>query len=393
MVQRLFVEKKEGFNVAAHGVLEDLRDYLKISTLKKIRILVRYDIEGLSDTDLALAKPVIFSEPPVDTLTEETFTLSSDEVAFAIEFLPGQYDQRADSAAQAVQLMTHGEIPTVRCAQVIVLQGALSDTDIAKAKKFLINPVDSHEASQEKPETLKPHFEAPADVAVLEGFIGKDDSAIEELRQELGLAMSTDDIIHTRNYFRDDEQRDPTITEIKLLDTYWSDHCRHTTFMTNIGDVSIEAGTYTEPIKAAYEGYKESRDYVYGADTKRAMNMMDIAVIGMKELRKAGKLADLEVSREINACSIEVEAKLADGTTEPWLVMFKNETHNHPTEIEPYGGAATCLGGAIRDPLSGRSYVYQAMRVTGAADPRTSLEDTMAGKLPQRKICVEAAHG
>ncbi len=374
-------------------MLEDLRDYLKIATLKNVRILVRYDIEGLSETDLAMTKPVIFSEPPVDTLFEESYPQGANETSFAIEYLPGQYDQRADSAAQSAQIMTHGEIPTIKCAQVIVLEGDLSDADIAKIKKYIINPVDSHEASLEKPASLKMAFETPADVAILDGFIAANDEEIEAKRQELGLAMNRDDIVHTRNYFRDEEKRNPTITEIKLLDTYWSDHCRHTTFLTNLGEISIEDGEYSAPIKKAFEGYKTSRDKIYGADTKRAMNLMDIAVIGMKELRKDGLLDDLEVSREINACSVEVDAEMEDGTTEKWLVMFKNETHNHPTEIEPFGGAATCLGGCIRDPLSGRSYVYQAMRVTGAGDPRKSLEETLAGKLPQRKITVEAAHG
>ena len=393
MVQRVFVEKKPGFDIAAEHLLEDLRDYLKISTLEKVRIMVRYDVEGLSEADMAMAKPVIFSEPPVDTLTEETFTLGASETAFAIEFLPGQYDQRADSAAQAVQLMTHGEYPTIKCAQVIILEGALSDADIAKAKGYIINPVDSHEASMDKADTLKVVAQRPADVAILEGFIDLDATKLEAFRVSEGLAMSGEDILHCQAYFKNDEHRNPTITEIKLLDTYWSDHCRHTTFMTKINEVTIVDGTYTKAIADSFANYKTARDTVYGADTTRAMNFMDIAVMGMKELRKAGELPDLEVSREINACSIMVDAKMTDGSTEPWLVMFKNETHNHPTEIEPFGGAATCLGGCIRDPLSGRSYVYQAMRVTGAADPRKSLEETLKGKLPQRKIVVEAAHG
>ena len=393
MVQRLFVEKKDRFNVAAKHMLEDLRDYLKISNLTAVRIIVRYDIEGLSESDLKMSESVIFSEPPVDNLYHESFPISKSESSFAVEFLPGQYDQRADSAAQAVQLMTHGEIPDIRVAQVIVLDGSLNNDDINKIKRYIINPVDSHEASMEKPETLAEKFNEPADVEVIDQFIEGTDEDAENLRKTLGLAMNSDDIIHCRDYFRDDEKRNPTITEIKLLDTYWSDHCRHTTFMTKIADVEIEDGKFNEPVKSAFNQYKTIRDTVYGADTTRSMNLMDIAVIGMKELRKDGLLDDLEVSREINACSIVVDAKLEDGRTEPWLMMFKNETHNHPTEIEPYGGAATCLGGCIRDPLSGRSYVYQAMRVSGAGDPRKSLEETLSGKLPQRRIVVEAAHG
>jgi phosphoribosylformylglycinamidine synthase len=393
LVTRLFVEKKEGFNVAAHLMLEDLRDYLKVSKLENVRILVRYDIEGLSDSDLAMTKPVIFSEPPVDTLYEETFEQGSSEISFGIEFLPGQYDQRADSAAQATQLMTHGEVPVVKAAQIIVLDGDLSNSEISKIKKYLINPVDSHEASMDKPATLIEKFETPSAVASIDGFIEGSDEDAEALRVEMGLAMNRDDILHCKAYFRDDEKRNPTITEIKLLDTYWSDHCRHTTFMTKIKDVNIADGKFSDPIKKSFESYKSTRDFVYGSDTDRSINLMDMAVIAMKELRKDGKLPDLEVSREINACSIVVDAKMTDGSTEPWLVMFKNETHNHPTEIEPYGGAATCLGGCIRDPLSGRSYVYQAMRVTGAGDPRKTLEETLAGKLPQKKICVDAAHG
>lgn len=396
MVRRIFAEKRDGFNVAAVGMLADLRDYLKITALERVRILVRYDLEGLGEAELKAAKPVIFSEPPVDLVHDESFPLGADETAFGIEYLPGQYDQRADSAAQAVQLMTHGEIPIVKCAQIIVLKGVagrLSDEDVAKIRKYLINPVDSQEASLGKPETLSRKVESPPDVTVLIGLTRATDEELASRRQELGLAMSREDLIHTRDYFRDTEHRDPTITEIRLLDTYWSDHCRHTTFLTRFGEVTIEDGPYSEPIKAAWHRYLDARSSLYGAESARPQNLMDIAVIGMKELREAGLLDDLEVSREVNACSIEVEAQLADGTTEPWLVMFKNETHNHPTEIEPFGGAATCLGGCIRDPLSGRSWVYQAMRVTGAADPRRPLEETLPGKLPQRKITTEAAHG
>ncbi|ERP39070.1 phosphoribosylformylglycinamidine synthase [Chitinivibrio alkaliphilus] len=392
MVRRLFVEKKPGFNIAARRMKDDLRDHLNISHLRDLRILIRYDVEGLSETDFTMITPVILSEPPVDT-TADTLSLDDDEHAFAIEYLPGQFDQRADSAAQAIQIMTHGELSPVRCAEVIVLKGPLSTEEIDAVKTYLINPVDSHEASMDTPETLQVTPPVPKKVAVLEGFIEGDEDRARALREELGLAMNREDILHCQAYFRDEEKRNPTITEIKLLDTYWSDHCRHTTFMTRLRDISIEEHPHTAPVKKALADYRACRKEVYGDTPRKAECLMDIAVIAMKHLRAQGKLADLEVSNEVNACSIEVEAETMEGKKEPWLLMFKNETHNHPTEIEPFGGAATCLGGAIRDPLSGRSYVYQAMRVSGADDPRTPLDKTLPGKLPQRKICVEAAEG
>ncbi len=391
-VKRVFVEKKEGYDIAARHMFHDLKDFLGIKGLEKVRILIRYDVDDISEEDFQSSLNIVFSEPPVDTLSLETFSSNPEDKAFAIEYLPGQYDQRADSAAQAVQMITHGKAPMVRAAQVIVLSGDISPDDLQKAKKYLINPVDSHEASLEKPETLHETIDVPEDVAFIDGFISKNEEQLKALLTELGLAMSMPDLLHCQKYFRDEEKRDPSITEIRMLDTYWSDHCRHTTFLSKIKEVSFAEGKFTTPIKNTYKEYKEARKAVHG-DKDKPESLMDIALMGMKQLRKEGKLDKLEVSKEINACSIVVDAEMTDGSTEPWLVMFKNETHNHPTEIEPFGGAATCLGGAIRDPLSGRSYVYQAMRVTGAGDPRVSLEDTMDGKLPQRKITTEAAHG
>ncbi len=391
-VKRIFVEKKKGFDVSAQHLFTDCKDYLGITGLEAVRICIRYDIEGITDSDYLAARTTIFSEPPIDCAYDETIALADDEHMFSIEYLPGQYDQRADSAAQCIQIMTHGQAPMIKTAQVIILKGHLSENDIATVKKYLINPVDSHEASLEIPDTLQEEIIPPPDVETLSGFRTMSDEEAEHLRKDLGLAMSHDDLLHIRHYFTNEEDRDPTITEIRMLDTYWSDHCRHTTFLTRIKEVTIEPHPLTDPIQEAYETYLQSRRFVY-EDREKPICLMDIATIGMKDLRKQGKLDDLEESDEINACSIVVEASLDNGVTEDWLVMFKNETHNHPTEIEPFGGAATCLGGAIRDPLSGRSYVYHAMRVTGCGDPRKTLEETLPGKLPQRKITVEAAHG
>jgi len=390
-VKRLFVEKKKGCDVAASGLLYDLRENLGIKGLTGVRILNRYDIEGISEQEYIAARNTIFAEPPVDLLYDENVPLGSDEKAFAIEYLPGQYDQRADSASQCIQLLTHGNRPTVATAQVFVLQGNISDDEFLKIKKYCINPVDSREAAFDKPESLEMKTEIPEDVKVLGGFIHYDESQLEQFRISTGLAMRLDDLLFCQKYFRDNEKRDPTITEIRMLDTYWSDHCRHTTFLTAIDDVHIEEGVFSEPLKIAFSRYKDARQFVYG-NNERDISLMDLATIGAKELKKRGLLDDLDSSEEINACSIVVPVEI-DGKVEEWLVMFKNETHNHPTEIEPFGGAATCLGGAIRDPLSGRSYVYQAMRVTGSGDPRRSVEETLPGKLPQRKITVLAAQG
>ena len=392
-IKRLYVEKKAGCDVEAQHLLEDLKENLAIENLISLRILHRYDVEGISEKDYQSAKTTIFSEPPVDYVYEEEVTFSQDESVFATEFLPGQYDQRADSAMQCIQLISQTEKPTIAVAKVFVLKGNISEQEINKIKAYCINPVDSREASLEKPNSLQLETEVPEDVKYFEDFINKTPEELEQLRQQLSTAMSKEDFLFCQQYFRDTEKRNPTVTEIKVIDTYWSDHCRHTTFQTKIQNVEIENGKYKSPFQKAYELYQSERKEVYGQkEEQRDVNLMDIAVLGMKALRKKGMLDDLDQSEEINACSIIVPVDV-DGVTEDWVIMFKNETHNHPTEIEPFGGAATCLGGAIRDPLSGRSYVYQAMRVTGAGDPTGKISDTIAGKLPQRKIVTEAAKG
>jgi phosphoribosylformylglycinamidine synthase len=390
-IRRVYVEKKEGYNVQAKQLLADLKESLQLENLENVRIVNRYDISNISEEAYQQACYTILSEPTVDNLSEEELELSQSETAFGVEYLPGQYDQRADSAEQCMQILNNDEKPIVRAARVIVLKGDLTVEEIEKIKEYYINPVDSREADLAKPETLEMKYEVPTEVEIIDGFIEAEEAGIEDLLAELGLAMSKEDLLHTQKYFRDTEQRNPTITEIRLLDTYWSDHCRHTTFLTKIEDVEIEEDKYTKPIAEAYAEYLAGREVVYEGKEKDIC-LMDIALMGMKELRKDGKLEDLEVSDEVNAASIVVPVD-ADGEEEEWLVMFKNETHNHPTEIEPFGGAATCLGGAIRDPLSGRSYVYQAMRITGSGDPRTPIEETIPGKLPQKKIAQEASHG
>lgn len=389
-MHRVFVEKQTEFNAEARSLFHDLKENLNLDALQSVRVIQRYDVDGLSDEQFARATQLILSEPQIATVADE-LTFASDETAFAVEFLPGQYDQRADSAAQCVQILTQESRPLVASAKVIILQGTIDAAQLEAIKDFAINAVDSREASMDMPESLEMTTEAPADVAVLEGFINDNSDGLAIRRNDLGLAMSLEDLAFTQKYFHDEEQRDPTITEIKMLDTYWSDHCRHTTFATKIEKVDFDSGT--DFIKHAYVKYQETREDVYGDQiAKRPETLMDIALIGMKELRKTGELDNVEVSEEINAASIVIPVDV-DGEEQEWLLMFKNETHNHPTEIEPFGGAATCLGGCIRDPLSGRSYVYQAMRVTGAADPRTPFADTIPGKLPQRVICKEAAHG
>ncbi|MBN1403245.1 MAG: phosphoribosylformylglycinamidine synthase [Opitutales bacterium] len=390
MIRRVFVEKRPGFDIEAGQMLQDLRESLGLSALAGLRLLNRYDAEGMNEADYRAALTRVFAEPQSDYILEETFELSADEQAFAIEYLPGQFDQRADSAAQAVQIITQSQRPRIACARVIVMKGALGEEDIARVKKYLINTVDSREATMDKPDTLIVPVAEPQPVASINGFISMNADALDALRKSMGLAMSADDIIFCQNYFRYEEGRDPTLTEIKVLDTYWSDHCRHTTFMTNLEELGIDKGELSAPILAAWEQYRSVRKGL-GRD-ERPVTLMDIATIGAKELKKRGLLEDIEESEEINAASIVVTVDV-DGQDEEWLVMFKNETHNHPTEIEPFGGAATCLGGAIRDPLSGRSYVYQAMRVTGAADPRKPLSETLPGKLPQVKITRDAARG
>lgn len=396
LIRRLFAEKKPSFAVEARHVLHDLRENLGLTRLEGLRLAVRYDVEGLADADFAAARWTVFAEPPVDELFEEELPLAADERALAVEYLPGQYDQRADSAAQCLQLLSHGARPTVACARVYVLKGALSEEDVRRIREYLVNPVDSREASPLKPETLNPAAPAPDDVEVLAGFTAADETGLKQRQADMGLAMTLADLKHTQAYFRDEERRDPTETELRLLDTYWSDHCRHTTFLTKLESVTVEDGAYSSAITQAFLQYRALRPQVHGARLEEKPEcLMDIALMPMRALRLQGKLDDQEVSSEINACSIvvNVDTTATPSGQEEWLLMFKNETHNHPTEIEPTGGAATCLGGAIRDPLSGRAYVYQSMRVTGSGDPRVPVAETIPGKLPQRKITQEAAQG
>lgn len=395
-MNRVFVEKQSEFNAQARELLHDLRENLNLHQLEDIRVIQRYDVDGLTDDEFTEATRLILSEPQVETAST-TLALADDETAYAVEYLPGQYDQRADSAAQCIQILFQGGKPLVGSAHIIILKGTVTDEQLATIKEYTINAVDSREASMDTPDTLETPTDTPDDVEVLEGFIDASADDLRAKRDILGLAMSPEDLIFTQTYFRDEEGRNPTITEIKMLDTYWSDHCRHTTFATKIDSVEFEN---QDIIAETYAKYQSTRNEVYGTNTERPETLMDIALIAMKELRKTGELDNVEISDEINAASIVVpveiinhESQTTNTTTEEWLVMFKNETHNHPTEIEPFGGAATCLGGCIRDPLSGRSYVYQAMRVTGAADPRTPFSETLPGKLPQRKICREAADG
>ncbi len=390
-VRRIFTEKKKGYDVEAQRIYRDLKSNLNVKGLEDVRIINRYDISDITDDEYMASKNVIFSEPPVDYVYEENVSFSPDEKAFAIGLVTGQYDQRADSAAQCIQFLTLGGRPRCKAARVIVLKGVITDADFKKVRGYLINPVESRDVGMDKPVTLEMEIVRPDDISKLEGFSSMNTTELEKFHDELGMAMTVEDLEFCRKYFAQTEHREPTITEIRLIDTYWSDHCRHTTFLTKINDIRFDDGVFNTFAKSVYDMYISSRKYVY-ADREKDICLMDLATIAMKELRKDGKLEDLDVSEEINACSIVVDAKV-NGKNEEWLVMFKNETHNHPTEIEPFGGASTCLGGAIRDPLSGRSYVYQAMRVTGCADPRTAIEDTLPGKLPQRKITMDAAAG
>ncbi|HWQ41174.1 MAG TPA: phosphoribosylformylglycinamidine synthase [Desulfosporosinus sp.] len=392
-VKRIYVEKKQGYDIEAQGLLNDLLENLGIKGLEGLRVINRYDISGITDEEYAKTRPIIFAEPPLDLVFEEELDIPTQDLVFAMEYLPGQYDQRADSAAQCVQILTQKERPNIASAKVIILKGLLAKDDFQKIKDYCINPVESREASLEKPESLDFELVIPPDVEIIDRFTEKTPAELRAFFQETGLAMSYEDLVFCQGYFRDTENRNPTITEIRVIDTYWSDHCRHTTFNTRIEEVSIPDGDFALALTTAYQEYLTSRDYVYGENAAtRDVCLMDIGVLGMKELKKKGLLHDLDESDEINACSIVVNVDI-EGQNEEWLVMFKNETHNHPTEIEPFGGAATCLGGAIRDPLSGRTYVYQAMRVTGSGDPRAKIEDTLPGKLPQRKITRGAASG
>ncbi|EGS9999518.1 phosphoribosylformylglycinamidine synthase [Clostridium perfringens] len=390
-IRMVFVEKKAGFNVESQILLKDFKDNLGIEALEDVRVLNKYILGDMEEEQYVRTVNTILSEAPVDRVYEENFEIGQDEIAFGVEYLPGQYDQRADSASECIMLLTEEEKVPVKSSKVIILKGNLNEEEINKIKSYYINPVDSREVSPLS-KVLEENLEEPNEVQVLDGFLDLNEEGLKNFHREKSLAMSLEDLKLIRDYFKS-EDRNPTITEIKVIDTYWSDHCRHTTFETIIKDVYIEEGKYSEPIKKAYEDYKNSRAYVYGENlNNKEVKLMDLATIAMKELRKRGKLDDLDVSEEINACSINIEIETDKGTEE-YLLMFKNETHNHPTEIEPFGGAATCLGGAIRDPLSGRSYVYQAMRVTGSADPTVEICETLKGKLPQRKITLGAAHG
>ena len=391
-VIRIFVEKKPGFDIEAGHIMADLRENLGMTAIEDLRYLNRYDISGLSQEEFQQARGTILSEPNVDQVYDEEFPAPEGYRVFAMEYLPGQYDQRADSAAQCVQLLTQGERPQVLTARVVAVKGNITDEQFEKIQSYLVNPVESRIASLDKPESLDMQAEIPPDVARVKGFIGWNGEELKNYYGSMGFAMTLEDLAFCQEYFRDTERRDPTVTELRVIDTYWSDHCRHTTFLTRLEQVEIEKGALSGAIEEALKAYYDARDTVYGKDTSRPVSLMDMALVGMKLLRKEGKIPDLDVSEEINACSIQVPVTI-DGETQQWLVQFKNETHNHPTEIEPFGGAATCLGGAIRDPLSGRAYVYQAMRVTGSGDPRTSFEDTMPGKLPSRKITTGAASG
>ncbi len=390
-VRRVYVEKKPDFAVQATQLRHEIRHYLGIGSIRSVRILIRYDVENISDETYRQALISVFSEPPVDDVYEEEFDSGNAHV-FSVEYLPGQFDQRADSAEQCVKLLNENEEPIIRSATTYVIDGDLSPRQLEAIKKHCINPVDSRETGMTKPDTLVQQFDDPADVATFDGFITMPEEELQSLYDSLNLAMTFKDFLHIRNYFKNDEHRDPSVTEVRVLDTYWSDHCRHTTFLTELRNISFDDGYYRKVIEETFLKYLEDHKKLYAGRDDKFVCLMDMATLGAKKLKAEGLLEDQEESDEINACSIVVPVEI-DGQTEEWLINFKNETHNHPTEIEPFGGAATCLGGAIRDPLSGRTYVYQAMRVTGAADPTLPNSETMPGKLPQKKLVREAAHG
>ena len=391
-VKRVYVEKKPEFAVQAKELRHEVKSYLGIKTVKNVRVLIRYDVENLSDATFERACNGVFAEPPVDVLYREDFPREESDHIFSVEFLPGQFDQRADSAVQCVQFIKEDELPVIKTATTYVIEGEISEEEMEAIKAHCINPVDSRETGLEKPETLVTKFEEPADVKIFDGFKDMPEAELKELYSSLGLAMTFKDFQHIQNYFKGEEHRDPSMTEIRVLDTYWSDHCRHTTFSTELTEVSFGDGDYKKPMEDTYKEYLQTHSEIFKGREDKFVCLMDLALMAMRKLKKEGKLQDQEESDEINACSIVVPVEV-DGVQEEWLVNFKNETHNHPTEIEPFGGAATCLGGAIRDPLSGRTYVYQAMRVTGAADPTVSVKETMKGKLPQKKLVRSAAHG
>ena len=391
-VKRVYVEKKPEFAVQAKELRHEVKSYLGIKTVKNVRVLIRYDVENLSDATFERACNGVFAEPPVDVLYREDFPREESDHIFSVEFLPGQFDQRADSAVQCVQFIKEDELPVIKTATTYVIEGEISEEEMEAIKAHCINPVDSRETGLEKPETLVTKFEEPADVKIFDRFKDMPEEELKELYSSLGLAMTFKDFQHIQNYFKGEEHRDPSMTEIRVLDTYWSDHCRHTTFSTELTEVSFGDGDYRKPMEDTYKEYLQTHSEIFKGREDKFVCLMDLALMAMRKLKKEGKLQDQEESDEINACSIVVPVEV-DGVEEEWLVNFKNETHNHPTEIEPFGGAATCLGGAIRDPLSGRTYVYQAMRVTGAADPTVSVKETMKGKLPQKKLVRSAAHG
>ena len=391
-VKRVYVEKKPEFAVQAKELRHEVKSYLGIKTVKNVRVLIRYDVENLSDATFERACNGVFAEPPVDVLYREDFPREESDHIFSVEFLPGQFDQRADSAVQCVQFIKEDELPVIKTATTYVIEGEISEEEMEAIKAHCINPVDSRETGLEKPETLVTKFEEPADVKIFDGFKDMPEAELKELYSSLGLAMTFKDFQHIQNYFKGEEHRDPSMTEIRVLDTYWSDHCRHTTFSTELTEVSFGDGDYKKPMEDTYKEYLQTHSEIFKGREDKFVCLMDLALMAMRKLKKEGKLQDQEESDEINACSIVVPVEV-DGVEEEWLVNFKNETHNHPTEIEPFGGAATCLGGAIRDPLSGRTYVYQAMRVTGAADPTVPMEKTLEGKLPQRKLVTGAASG
>ena len=391
-VKRVYAEKKQAFAVQAKALQHEIKSYLGIRGVTNVRVLIRYDIENLSDETFERACNGVFAEPPVDTLYKEMFPMKENERAFSVEYLPGQFDQRADSAVQCVQFIREDEEPVIRTATTYVIEGEMTDEEFEAVKAHCINPVDSRETGMDKPETLVTQFDEPKDVRIFDGFQYMEEGRLKELYNSLGLAMTFKDFLHIQKYFQGEEKRDPSMTEIRVLDTYWSDHCRHTTFSTELTKITFSEGMYREPIEKTYREYLQTHSEIFKGREDKFVCLMDLALMAMRKLKKEGKLADQEESDEINACSIVVPIEV-DGKEEEWLVNFKNETHNHPTEIEPFGGAATCLGGAIRDPLSGRTYVYQAMRVTGAADPTVSVKDTLKGKLPQKKLVREAAHG
>ena len=391
-VKRVYVEKKPDYAVKAKELHDEIKNYLNIDA-EYVRVLVRYDIENLSEETYKKALVTVFSEPPIDMIYEgDNLPMADTDKVFSVEFLPGQFDQRADSAEQCVKLLNEDEDPIIKTATTYILSGNVTDEQLKAVMEYCINPVDSRACGMEIPETLVTEYEEPADVIVFDGFKDMAEDKLKELYDSLGLAMTFKDFLHIQKYFKGEEKRDPSMTEIRVLDTYWSDHCRHTTFSTELTNVEFDDGDYKDMLEKTFDAYRAEMKEMYKDRDDKFICLMDIALMGMKQLKAAGKLDDMEVSDEINACSIIVPVEV-DGETEEWLVFFKNETHNHPTEIEPFGGAATCLGGAIRDPLSGRGYVYQAMRVTGAADPTKSLKDTLPGKLPQRKIVTTAAAG